>query len=110
MTSSRSTQNIEYIIYGYQDFIRGRIGHNRWEVVSVVPEQADAIQTAERIYASNDYKKIEIKKKSFDVKSKRYISRTFKIFEKKSYKLLWLTGLLTLVTLMPMMALLIGNF
>lgn len=109
MRSANAYQNTEYIIYAYQDFQKNRIGHNKWEVVSVVPEQGEAIQTAERLYASNDYKKIEIKKKSFDERSKRYIASTFKIFENKSYKTLWVAGFLTVLTLAPALILLISN-
>lgn len=109
MISKRSYQKTEYIIYAYQDFVQDRIGHNKWEVVSVVPEQGEAIQMAERLYASNDYKKIEIKKKSFDDKSKCYVASTFKIIEQKSYKVVWITGFLTALTLMPALILLIAN-
>jgi hypothetical protein len=109
MTATRAYQDTEYIIYGYQNFEANRVGHNKWEVISIVPEQGEAIQTAERLYASNDYKKIEIKKKSFDERSKRYIASTFKILEQKSYKAIWLTGLLTILTLLPALALLVSN-
>lgn len=105
----RAYQKTEYIIYAYQDFEKNRIGHNKWEVLSVVPEQGQAIETAERLYQSRDYKKIEIKKKSFDEKTKRYVASTFKTIEKKSYKALWLAGFLTMLTFTPALLLLISN-
>jgi len=109
MTATRAHHKTEYIIYGYQSFEANRMGHNKWEVISVIPEQSEAVHTAERLYASNDYKKIEIKKKSFDTRTKRYIASTFKTLEQKSYKAVWITGVLTVLTLMPAMIMLISS-
>lgn len=91
----------EYIIYAYQNFEAGKVGHNKWQVLSVVPEQEQALQTAHHFYESNDYKKIEVKKKIFDQKSKRYIASTLKTLEKKNYSAVWFVGALTAIALLP---------
>ena len=109
MGSFRSQSQTEYIIYAYQDFEENRLGHNKWQVLSVVPEQDLALETAEKLYQSKDYQKIEIKKKSFDPKTKRYVASTLKTIEKKSYTGYWLGGILTFLTLMPALLLLVSS-
>ncbi len=101
MSVATASPQAEYIIYAYQDFEVGRVGHNKWQVLSVVPEQGQAMKTAHHFYQSNDYKKIEVKKKIFDQQSKRYIASTLKTLEKKSYGSMWLAGMFTALTLLP---------
>ena len=101
MPAPKVAQPTEFIIYAYQDFEAGRIGHNKWRVLSVLPEQEQALKTAHDFYETQDYEKIEIKKKFFDHKSKRYIASTLKTLEKKKIGPLWMAGFLTGITLLP---------
>lgn len=101
MNVAITSPQAEYIIYAYQHFEAGRVGHNKWQVLSVVPEQDQALKTAHHFYQSKDYKKIEVKKKVFDEKSKRYTASTLKVLEKRNYSAVLCAGILTAIALLP---------
>ena len=71
----------EYTIYAYNNFESEKLGCNRWQRLSSVQVEAEALIHAERLFQSQLYQKIEIQKKSFDEKKGRYVAKTHKVYE-----------------------------
>lgn len=71
----------EYTIYAYNSFQTEKIGHNKWTRLSSMQAESEALVKAERLFESRLYQKVEVKKKSFDQKSGRYIARTHKVYQ-----------------------------
>ena len=73
--------NTEYTIYAYNNFESEKVGCNRWQRLSSVQAEEEALSKAQRLFESQLYQKIEIKKKSYDEKKGRYIAKTHKVYE-----------------------------
>lgn len=83
--SSLSSEE-EYTIYAYSFFENERLGCNRWTRMTSSSSSAHALQYAEGLYKSQQYQKIEIKKKAYNDKKGRYMSSTFRVYGNKFNK------------------------
>jgi hypothetical protein len=81
MHKTTSTPPTEYTIYAYNFFENEKMGCNKWQRLSSVNKENEARMQAERLFQSQLYQKIEIKKKSFDSRSGRYVAKTHKVYE-----------------------------
>ena len=68
-------------VYHYPEDIEDK--HTDWEMMAVTTCIQEAVNTAQSLYDTNDFKKVEIKKKYFDAKYQRVIDATYKVFQKK---------------------------
>lgn len=73
----------EYTIYAYDRFEEEKIGHNRWQRVTTIKDQSQALMQAERLFSSQLYQKIEVKQKIFHEKKGRHVAKTLRVYEKK---------------------------
>lgn len=77
------SSTIEYTIYAYSFFEDEKLGCNRWKRMTTSLDSTKAMLYAEGLYKSQQYQKIEIKKKSYHEKKGRYTSSTFRVYENK---------------------------
>jgi lipoate-protein ligase A len=72
---------IEYSVYTFLKGTGNKKQRNKWKKHAVKAERGDALNTAERLYKSGKYKKVEVKQKYFDDKNDRMIDITLKVLE-----------------------------
>lgn len=82
-TCTSSASQAEYIIYAYNHFEPEKLGQNRWQRISTLSKSEQAVIKAEKLYESELYQKVEIKKKKFDEKKGCYISSTLRVYQQK---------------------------
>ncbi len=90
---------IEYSVYAYSHFKDDELGHNHWKRVMVGSDVSAILLQAEKLFCSEKYQKIEIKKKIFDDKKGRNVASTFRIFENKSQNKYVRIGTVLLLTI-----------
>ena len=71
--------NIEYNIYSYSNNDSPRAC---WQKCGSADHPDSAIIHAETLFSSGQFKKIEVKQRYFDAKTKRNIDETWRVFEK----------------------------
>lgn len=71
--------HIEYNIYSYSNDDSPRA---YWQKCGSVDHPDRAIVHAETLFSSGQFKKIEVKQRYFDAKTKRNIDETWRVFEK----------------------------
>lgn len=75
----------EYSVYIFHDHSKREECPADWEKNVTTKNKKRALARARWLYASNDYQKVEIKKKLHDPKAGLAIDQTFKIYEKRSW-------------------------
>ncbi len=83
--AAEKEQGIEYSIYTF-DAPKGGKSANKWERRDTQTEMAAAMKTAESLFASGKYQKVEVKQKYFDKKQNRNIDMTLKVYEARKKK------------------------
>lgn len=78
--SGQPLTQIEYNIYSYSNDDSPRA---RWQKCGSADKAESAIIHAERLFRSGQFKKVEVKQKYFDSKSRRNIDQTWKVFESR---------------------------
>jgi len=77
---------IEYTIYTF-DLPKGKQkGQSQWKKQATIEDMDKALAEAQKLYESEKYQKIEVKKKFFDVKKNRNVDMTLKVYELKPKK------------------------
>ncbi len=71
----------EYTIYAYNKYCENLIGHNKWQCISTGENPSKVLEEAERLFDSEQFQKIEVKKKTFNQKKKRHFVSTFHVFD-----------------------------
>lgn len=79
-TGAYETEYSVYV-YHYADDIED--GYTDWEMKSATYDEKDAMDQAQSLYNSREFKKVEVKKKYFDEKFGRMIDATYKVFQHK---------------------------
>jgi len=72
----------EYIIYAFSDYKMNLFGVNKWRFVSKGNNLKSILQQARQLHISQQYQRIEVKKKSFNPKSNKYRLSTYEVFGK----------------------------
>ncbi len=75
--------HIEYTIYAY-DHADDDVNHNRWTKLDTSTDPQNIHSKAENLYASQEYKKIEIQKKYFDARLNRKRAQVVRTFEERN--------------------------
>ncbi len=75
-------QQPEYMMYVYDEFIKGTIGVNKWEFIMCSRSGSYIKKKAKDLFNSNAYQKIEVQKKIFDERTKEYFISTLCVLEK----------------------------
>jgi len=83
MLSSASMPETEYSVYVYLYPEDIESGYTDWEMRAVTGSIDDAVQQAQALFDTRDFKKVEVKKKYFDIKYSRVVDATFKVFQDK---------------------------
>lgn len=81
----------EYTIYVYDHFYEDGVGQNRWKRVSSSYDPAESVNKAQKLFSSQQYQKIEIKKKFFDDRKGQNVAKTFRVFERTQKQNSYLT-------------------
>jgi hypothetical protein len=92
----------QYSIYAYSDYRPDRFGHNQWRCLGQMDCAEKAVQQAKRLFQSQKFAKIEIKKKFFDIKKNCHLVSTFQVLERKKIQqktLLYCLGVIVLAAL-----------
>lgn len=76
----------EYTVYAYDKYRPDMIGYNKWQYLLSSKNPSEVLEKAEKLFESDKFQKIEIKKKFFDKKMGRYVVSTFRVFDRKSNK------------------------
>ena len=115
MPASVGLPEIEFsvYVYHYPEDIEPR--HTDWEKVAVTTCIQEAVNQAQALFDTKEYKKVEIKKKYFDQRYSRVIDATYKVFQNKkraSHRsgIMALFGLSCIVGLGVVALPFIGNF
>lgn len=74
----------EYSVYAYDKYCDNAIGYNKWKCILSDTNANFVYQTAENLFETQQFQKIEIKKKTFHEKKKRYLVSTSHIFKKRA--------------------------
>jgi len=79
--ASTSTFETEFsvYVYNYADDIED--GHTDWKMMNVFHCVQEAVNQAQKLHDSREFKKVEIKKKFFDEKYGRLMDKTYKVFQ-----------------------------
>jgi len=92
----------EYIIYAFSEYKANLFGQNQWRFVSKESNPQACIRHARQLFTSQNYARIEVKKKSFNPKMNKYELSTYEVFGKNKkislYKAL-VMGLITFTIL-----------
>jgi len=80
-SSNIATPEFSIYVYHYPEDIED--GHTDWEKIADTLCVQDAVNQAQKLYDSREYKKIEIKKKFFDGKYGRVVDATYKVLQDK---------------------------
>lgn len=73
----------EYSIYVYHYACDIEEGYTDWEKIGVTSCIQDAVNQAQNLFDTSDFKKVEIKKKFYDTKYQRVVDATYKVFQDK---------------------------
>lgn len=73
----------EFSIYVYHYACDIEEGHTDWEKIAVTPCIQDAVNQAQNLFDTSEFKKVEIKKKYYDTKYQRVVDATYKVFQNK---------------------------
>ncbi len=88
----------EYTIYAYDKYRENMIGHNKWQCISTGQDPSKVLEQAEQLFDSEQFQKIEVKKKFFDKKKKRHFVSTFHVLDHRPQKdFLLLVGLTVII-------------
>jgi len=68
-------------VYHYADDIED--GYTDWEMKAATLDVQEAVDQAQSLYNTREFKKVEVKKKYFDAKFGRVIDATHKVFQNK---------------------------
>lgn len=71
----------EYSIYVYRYPDDVEAGQSDWEKKNVTRNKIRALSVAKKLHGSAAYKRVEVKRKSFETRYERMIDRTFKVYE-----------------------------
>ncbi len=82
-SASAGIPETEFSIYVYHYPEDIEDGHTDWEKVAVTDCIQEAANKAQSLYDSRDFKKVEIKKKYFDLKYQRVVDATYKVLQDK---------------------------
>lgn len=80
----------QYMIYAYQKYTENSFGYNEWRYLGGVTDAKQALEEAQKAFETEQFQKIEVKEKKFDLKKKRYFVSTFRIFESKAKANNWI--------------------
>ena len=81
--ASVSVSEPEFSVYVYHYPEDIEQGHTDWEKMAVTTCIQVAVNQAQSLFDTRDFKKVEIKKKYFDTKYERVIDATYKVFQEK---------------------------
>ena len=81
-------------VYHYPEDIEAR--HTDWEKVAVTNCIQEAVNKAQSLYDSREFKKVEIKKKYFDPKYQRVIDATYKVLQDRKKRVSRRSGIMAL--------------
>jgi len=73
------TSSDEYLIYGYAKYHVYNFGRNQWQFLSKSKDQEMTIQQAQQFYSSQNYDRVEVKKKYFDNVQQKFKLKTVEI-------------------------------
>ena len=79
----KSVPETEYSVYVYfyaQDIENG---HTDWEMKAMTSSADEAIDKAQELFNTRNFKKVEIKKKYFDTRYGRVVDSIYKVFQDK---------------------------
>lgn len=77
---------IEYTIYTYDMPSPGQKGDSKWQKHSTIDDMIKAMVEAQKLYDTEKFQKIEVKKKFFDQKKNRVVDMTLKVYERERKK------------------------
>ncbi len=78
---SDSTVKAEYSVYVYHYPDDLDAGQSDWEKKNVTRNKIRALSVAKKLHVSAAYKRVEVKRKSFETRYERMIDRTYKVYE-----------------------------
>ena len=79
-----ASKRAEYTIYAYNKYCEHTIGHNKWQYLSSSDNVDVALEQAKKLYESQEFEKIEVKKKAFDKKKQQNMVSTYRVFDHKN--------------------------
>lgn len=90
----------EYSVYIYHRPENQHEGQNDWEMRAHTVDLNAALDEAETLYQSKSYRKIEVKQRIMDPRTKQVRDYTLKIFADEKNKIalkIWLSAIVTLI-------------
>ena len=82
----------EYLIYAFSEYKPHIFGVNNWRFIAKNNNPNQSLEHAQKLYTSNKFDRIEVKRKSFDSKKNQYSLSTYEVLGKKhkmnAYKIL----------------------
>ena len=96
----------QYTVYAYDKY-SDILGYNKWQCLLNSDNKKRALAEAERLFDTDKFQKIEVKKKVFNPKQKRYCASTYRVLDTRPKRNLLLIGALALLAFSSMVLLLL---
>lgn len=77
----------EYLIYVFSNYKANLFGVNKWRFIGKNSDAQKSLAQARKLYESQKFDRIEIKRKSFDSRQNKYKLSTFEVLTKSKRKI-----------------------
>jgi hypothetical protein len=104
LVKARPASQPEYTVYIYHHPENQIEGQGDWEMRSVNYDLRTAISEADRLFKSRNFKKVEIKQRIRDPRTRSVTDQTLKIFEPGQHAARWSTWVFTASVLLLSLA------
>jgi|GEM_PF-2373534 len=88
------TPATRYTIYAYHQYCEDSLGYNKWQCLGNGDNALEILQEAQRLFSSAKFQKIEVKRKTFDLKKKRHLVSTWRVFDNKPKKNIFIAAVM----------------